>query len=61
MQHGFSAKVRNFLLYDLGHGEIAAADEDDIIEMRVVDSGTVGMADGLKHLSAQTHVESFLG
>ena len=61
MQHRFSAKVRIFLLYDLGHGEIAAADEDHIVEMRIIDGRTVGMTDGLEYLSAQTHVEGFLG
>ena len=60
MQCRFSAKVRIFRLYDLGHSEIAAADEDYIIEMRVVDGGTVGMTDRLKHLATQAHVKGFL-
>ena len=61
MQHVFAAKVRIFLLYDLGYSEIATADEDHIIEMRVVDGRTVGVADRFKHLSAQAHVKGFLG
>jgi len=57
----FAAKVIIIPLHDLGHGEIATADENHVAEMGVIDSGTVGVADGFKYLSAQTHVKGFLG
>ena len=59
--HGFSAKVRIISLHYFCHSEIAAADEYHIAEMGVVDGGTVGVADGFEHLSAQAHVKGLLG
>ena len=55
----FAAKVRNNPLHDLCNGEIAAADEYNVAEMGVVDRRTVGVADGLEHLSAKPHVKGF--
>ena len=61
MQQRFSAKVRIIPLYDFGHGEIAASDENDVTKMGIVDGRAVGVTDGLENLSAQTHVEGLLG
>ena len=53
--------VALFFSDHLGHSEIAAADEDHITKMGVVDGGTIGVVHGLKYLSAQAHVKGFLG
>ena len=45
----------------LSYSEIAAADEDHVVEMGVVDRRTVGMADGFVDLPTQAHVKSLLG
>ena len=57
----FAAKVINNPLHHFGYGEIAAADEDHISEMGVVDRRTVGVADGFIDLSAKSHVKGFFG
>ena len=59
MQWRFVAKVRIFPLHDLGHGEIASADEDHVAKTGIVDGRTVGMTHGFVSHAAQAHVECF--